>query len=210
MPKRKHNVRRHPSGKIVQAAQAVDRGTPELQAMRAAAGIDGPTVQLSHGTPVDILTARGYLTADLRDAAIDYIRAHELVYGRTHARAIRLGQATGGEPPTHARLRAERQLDAWTHHVRRHGRYAVMALSRYVIDEYPDALIRAVRDGLPVDAELWPLHGVRIALTAIWTTPRVHVLEDAIERAQRQEAAERDAAAVRFWSSLRATRRAAA
>lgn len=191
-------TRRAKSGKIVAQPSAFDHGTPEIQARREAAlGASANLLPLSADNPVDILTARGFLSPEQNQAARDFQRVHAIVYGTSHAGAAALDAKRGGGLSVRARLVAQRQLDAWTRLVHRDGRKTVNAFSRYVIDGYCDAaiveIVRTTRTGgksaspsLTLD-QLERIDLVRGALWALTNAPRVHVGEEEVFRAEQIE-----------------------
>lgn len=191
-------TRRNKAGKIVAVPSAFDNGTPEIQARRQAAlGASANLLPLSCDNPVDILTARGFLSAEQNQAARDYQRVHAIVYGSSAAGAAALDAKKGGGLSVRARLVAQRQLDAWTRLVALGERKAINAFSRYVIDGYCDAaiveIVRTTRTGgrnvsaiITLD-QLGRIDLVRRALRAIANAPRVHVSEEEVERAERIE-----------------------
>ena len=196
-------TRRAKSGKIVAQPSAFDHGTPEIQSRRAAAlGASANLLPLSADNPIDILTARGFLSAEQNQAARDFQRVHAIVYGTSHAGAAALDAKRGGGLSVRARLVAQRQLDAWTRLVARGERKTINAFSRYVIDGYCDAaiveIVRTTRTGgksaspsLALD-QLERIDLVRGALRALVNAPRVHVSDEDVHRAELVETAGED------------------
>lgn len=193
-------TRRAKSGKIVAQPAAFDHGTPEIQSRRAAAlGASANLLPLSADNPVDILTARGFLSPEQNQAARDFQRVHAIVYGTSHAGAAALDAKRGGGLSVRARLVAQRQLGVWTSLVQHAGRKTINAFSRYVIDGYCDAaiveIVRTTRTGgksaspsLTLD-QLERIDLVRGALWALTNAPRVHVSEEDVHRAELVEIA---------------------
>lgn len=191
-------TRRAKSGKIVAQPAAFDHGTPEIQARREAAlGASANLLPLSADNPVDILTARGFLSPEQNQAARDFQRVHAIVCGTSHAGAAALDAKRGGGLSVRARLVAQRQLDAWTRLVQHAGRKTINAFSRYVIDGYCDAaiveIVRTTRTGgknvspsLTLE-QLERIDLVRGALWAITNAPRVHVSDEEVFRAEQIE-----------------------
>ena len=203
MPKRNRSARRTKKGRAIPdraPRDAFDHGTPEIQSRRQTAlGASANLLPLSADNPVDILTARGFLSAEQNQAARDFQRVHAIVYGTSHAGAAALDAKRGGGLSVRARLVAQRQLDAWTRIVARGERKGINAFSRYVIDGYCDAaiveIVRTTRTGgknvspsLTLD-QLERIDLVRDALWAITNAPRVHVSEEEFMQAERDELA---------------------
>lgn len=169
-----------------------DRGTPEMQAIRARAlGAAADLLPLSADNPIDVLTARKLLTTEQNEAARNYQRAHALVYGASQARAAALGMPQGREPSTRARLIAERFLVASNAIVMRFGNNTQGAFSRYVISECSDSTIAALRSGarfadlLPADRDR--IRRVESALRLIASMPRIVVSDQDVAMAQASE-----------------------
>lgn len=201
MPKRNRSARRTKKGRAIPdraPRDAFDNGTPEIQSRREAAlGASANLLPLSADNPVDILTARGFLSAEQNQAARDFQRVHAIVYGTSHAGAAALDAKRGGGLSVRARLVAQRQIAAWTRLVARGERKGINAFSRYVIDGYCDAaiveIVRTTRAGgknvspsLTLD-QLERIDLVRDALWAITNAPRVHVSEEEFMQAERDE-----------------------
>lgn len=198
MPKRTRptrKTRRSKKGQIIAQPSAFDHGTPEIQGRRRAVlGASANLLPLSADNPVDILTARGFLTSAHNQAARDYQRVHAIVYGASVARCAALDVMRGAGLSARARLVAQRQLAAWTALVERGGRTATNAFSRYVIAGYSDTAIVAWRHGrAPTGLEdLARLDQVRDALQRIVDAPPVRVSEDEVTRAEIDEVCGRD------------------
>jgi len=202
MPKRHRKTRRDRTGKIIATPSATDHGTPEVQARRLAAPGAAPNLlPPAADHPVDILTARGFLTTEQNRAGRDYARTHAVVYGASAARCAALDVVHGPGLSTRSRLVAQRQLDAWTRIVDGAGRAARNAFSRYVIDGYCDAAIREVvrtprvggKHASPVLslADLARIDAVARILTSIDAAPRVWVSDEEVTRAEIGEALQR-------------------
>lgn len=198
MPKRNRSARRTKKGRAIPdraPRDAFDHGTPEIQARRQTAlGASANLLPLSADNPVDILTARGFLSAEQNQAARDFQRVHAIVYGTSHAGAAALDAKRGGGLSVRARLVAQRQLAAWTRLVARGERKGVNAFSRYVIDGYCDAaiveIVRTTRAGgknVSPSLTLDQLERIDLVNTALWAlanAPRVHVSEEEVLRAE--------------------------
>lgn len=205
MPKRNRSARRTKKGRAIPdraPRDAFDHGTPEIQGRRQTAlGASANLLPLSADNPVDILTARGFLSAEQNQAARDYQRVHAIVYGTSHAGAAALDAKRGGGLSVRARLVAQRQLDAWTNIALKF--ISKNRWSRYVIDGYRDSTIVAIAAGSEIvkgkavlvstahesepvtfDTALEWFSDLSSALWAISNAPRVHVSEEEVLRAE--------------------------
>lgn len=140
MPKkRKLDRKRDRSGRIIQEDRGIDRGTPELQALRSSwLGTAAGALPLSHANPVDVLCARGWLTTEHVTAARAYQDAHRIRFGSCSARAAEIGRIRGETIPTRDLLRLCRQHEAWATAIGQIGAYAVDVVTRYVLLEQID------------------------------------------------------------------------
>lgn len=199
MPKRKPFARRTKSGRAIPDRDAVDHGTPEVRALRARVlGRLAGVMPLSADNPIDLLTARSLIEPNENEAARSYQRAHAMIYGASQARAAALGAPQGPSVGVRARIIAERFLHASNAIVSDLGRETQNAFHRYVIAEYCDRAIVALRHGRSIaellDADRTRIARVRFALHQLAKLPPVIVSQRDLDLAELQEALERIAA----------------
>lgn len=193
MPKkRKLTARRDKRGKII-PDRGIDRGTPELQALRAATlgRRAHPMERLSHDNPVDILAAHGWLSAEQVDAARSYQHHHACVYGPLSAQAQSIGAIQGPGITTRRRLLIQREMAAWERLIAIYGAWAQGVFRAYVLERAADETIRAaIRAGLTHDldgAHRMRIVALRKCLEMLVNAPPVRVHADDVEVAEIEE-----------------------
>ena len=203
MPKKRRlDARRDRKGKIIYD-RAIDRGTPELQAMRqrTLGARAHPMERLSHQNPVDILAALewfepgdigpAHTAGQIIDAARAYQHHHACCYGSLTAQAMAIGTITGPGMSTRRRLKIRRELDLWERIVAGYPPWHRQVFRAYVLEQQPDATIHAAIRA-KVSRELDGAHRIRITalrnvLTALAAAPPVWVSREEVEAAEREE-----------------------
>jgi hypothetical protein len=193
--KRKIDARRHPNGKVNRGEPGIDRGTPELQVHRIRwLGERGhPMERLSHGNPVDILCAQGYLTHDHVDAARAYQHHHAIVYGPLSARAAEIDRKHGRGISTRRELLIRAELRAWDRRLGRLSGWHIEVFRSYVLlGEIDGAIVDAARFGGAIAGLIDGASRKRIsalikALELVRTAPPVRITSHAVDAAVRAE-----------------------
>lgn len=181
---------RHKCGKLRRGpAEAVDRGTPEMQQLRAATTGDHT---LSPDYPLSVLLGRSLINQLQHDAGMRFARLYWALFGKP------FGRAQDYQQPRHVRETGS-GLDA-TAELRCRADYelAVAALADLGAVGLITDLAVFLRRGWLVDAILRGanrhrrhqvrLQRIRQALDALANLPRAHVSREAVERAEREVA----------------------
>ena len=188
--RKRKSGQRHKCGKLRRpAAEAVDRGTPEMQTLRAATTGDQT---LSPDYPLSILLGRGLINPLQHDSGMRFARLYWTLFGKPFGRAQDYQQPrdvrdTGGGLDAAAELRCRVEYEA-----------AVAALADLGAVALITDLAVFLRRGWLVDAILRGasrhrrhqvrLQRIRQALDALANLPRVRVSRDAVEQAEREVA----------------------
>lgn len=187
--KRKSGLR-HNCGKLRRgAADAVDRGTPEMQKLRAATTGDQT---LSPDYPLSVLLGRGLINPLQHDAGMRFARLYWALFGKPFGRAQDYQQPrdirdTGSGLEASAELRCRVEYEA-----------ALAALADLGAVGLITDLAVFLRRGWLVDAIIRGanrhrrhqvrLQRIRQALDALANLPRAHISPEALERAEREVA----------------------
>lgn len=181
---------RHKCGKLRQrAAPAADRGTPEMQQLRAETTGDQA---LSPDYPLSVLLGRGLINPLQHDAGMRFGRLYWTLFGKPFGRAQDYQQPrairdTGHGLEAAAELRCRAEYEA-----------ALAALADLGAVSLITDLAVFLRRGWLVDAILRGanrhrrhqvrLQRIRQALDALANLPRVHISREERERAEREVA----------------------
>jgi hypothetical protein len=189
--RKRKSGQRHKCGKLRRgAAEAVDRGTPEMQQQRAVTTGDQA---LSPDYPLSILLGRGLINPLQHDAGMHFARLYWTLFGKPFGRAQDYQQprdireSGGGGLSAGAELRCRAEYEA-----------ALAALGDLGAVGLITDLAVFLRRGWLVDAILRGanrhrrhqvrLQRIRQALDALANLPRVRVDREAIDRAEREVA----------------------
>lgn len=188
--RKRKSGQRHKCGKLRRrVAEAVDRGTPEMQQQRAATTGDQA---LSPDYPLSILLGRGLINPLQHDAGMRFARVYWTLFGKPFGRAQDYQQPrdireSGGGLGAGAELRCRAEYEA-----------AVAALGDLGAVALITDLAVFLRRGWLVDAILRGanrhrrhqvrLQRIRQALDALANLPRVRVDREAVAQAEREVA----------------------
>lgn len=189
--RKRKSGQRHKSGKLVRrrAGDPVDRGTPEVQSLRAATTGDQG---LSPDYPLSVLLGRGLINPLQHDAGMRFAGLYWTLFGKPFGRAQDYQQPrdirdAGAGPAAAAELRCRAEYEA-----------AVAALADLGAVSLITDLAVFLRRGWLVDAILRGanrhrrhqvrLQRIRQALDALANLPRVRISREAQERAEREVA----------------------
>jgi len=107
--RKRRSARRTKCGKLRQAVRnAVDRGTPEMQRLRAAATGDQA---LSPDYPLSVLLGRGLINPLQHDAGMRYARLYWGLFGKPFGKALDYQQPRGEEMGAVAELRCRMEYE---------------------------------------------------------------------------------------------------
>jgi hypothetical protein len=123
-------VRIHKGGRRRQQRDAVDRGTPELAAKRAALSGD-PTLSTC---PLDLALSKGVIAPETHAAAGYFAACRALVYGSPHPKALDLLRVSGAITIPNASEAEGRYRDA-CERLRRCGPGVLDAVETFVVHE---------------------------------------------------------------------------